>query len=276
MANTTRLCISLSLLLVFLATSPATGQPADGKPQGDATVQQGDFFQFGEMHRVIGMQQHQGRIRLQELCQRPHVFAVGAVEGLNGEITIVDSAPVVTQVGRGGQGVASLKQHEEVQATMIIGASVSAWKSIEIPQRLNDQELDAWLEKTLRDSGFAPNQPTVFRILGRFERAELHVINGACPVHARIRKLDIPAAQRPFEATLTDVDGEVVGIFAKDAVGKITHPATSCHKHLVYTNASGERLTAHLESLTVEAGCRLLLPLPNAEHKSTGGSNLQN
>jgi hypothetical protein len=67
----------------------------------------------------------------------------------------------------------------------------------------------------------------VFTVEGDFSRVRLHVINGACPMHARLKKITLSKEQRPFEAELERVSGTLVGVYAKDAVGKLTHPATS-------------------------------------------------
>ena len=89
----------------------------------------------------------------------------------------------------------------------------------------------------------------------------LHVINGACPIHARLKKVEIPKAQQPFEAELKKVKGTIVGVFAKDAVARLTHPATSTHVHLLFADpASGEKVTGHVEQIGVRKGAVLRLP----------------
>jgi hypothetical protein len=102
----------------------------------------------------------------------------------------------------------------------------------------------------------------MFMLRGSFSDIHLHVINGACPVHARVRQIEIPESKRPFDTTIASLSGEVVGIFALDAAGKLTHPATSTHKHLVYrAYANAETLNGHVESMSVKRGTKLLLPI---------------
>ena len=53
----------------------------------------------------------------------------------------------------------------------------------------------------------------MFRMVGNFQEVNMHVINGACPVHARIRNLPIAESERPSEIHLKRVEGEVVGVW---------------------------------------------------------------
>jgi hypothetical protein len=98
---------------------------------------------------------------------------------------------------------------------------------------------------------------------GELSSVRVHVIHGACPLHARLRKLDVPKDKLPFEAEFDKVRGRVVGVFAQDAVGNITHPATSTHMHLLFQDAkTGKIVTAHVEQLGFLAGAIVRLPLP--------------
>ena len=96
---------------------------------------------------------------------------------------------------------------------------------------------------------------------GDFGDARIHVINGACPVHARIKNTTVSKDKQPYEASLASVAGRLVGVYAKDAVGDLTQPATSVHAHLVFRDEeSGDLLTAHTEQIGLRAGAVLSFP----------------
>ena len=98
-------------------------------------------------------------------------------------------------------------------------------------------------------------------IEGECTEVRLHVINGACPMRARMKKEEIPEGQKPFEFETETVEATVVGVFALDSVGKLTHPDTSQHAHLNYLDpASKQLVTGHLEKYGVKAGATLKLP----------------
>ena len=57
------------------------------------------------------------------------------------------------------------------------------------------------------------------------------------------------------------VQGTMVGVYAADAVGKLTHTATSTHAHLVYVDhVTGEQFTGHLERVGVGPDATLRVP----------------
>jgi alpha-acetolactate decarboxylase len=257
-----RFLIANAATFLFVNSVCHGQSPAASKPVAPATVGIRELVQYGKMHEVIGMQRHEGRVSLADLIQRPHFYGVGALAGLRGEISIIDGVPTVTEVIDPAHAKAVNADADQRQATMLIGAYVDSWTESVIDRDLNDSELDDWISSEIERLGGDVNQPTIFMVDGSFNTVHLHVINGACPVHARIRQLTIPEEQLPFDATLENVSGQVVGVFAIDAAGKLTHPATRTHKHLVYRDViTGERLNGHVESITVIRGARLLLPL---------------
>ncbi len=143
---------------------------------------------------------------------------------------------------------------------MLAGAFVESWTKRPIDHAIEHDKFDAFILQAATSSGINTENPFVFVIDGEFVNVRLHVINGACPVHARMKAMNIPAKEQPFEKTFERVEGMVVGIFAKDAVGKLTHPATMTHAHLVFKNAeTGSLMTAHIERTGVAKGSTLRL-----------------
>lgn len=220
-----------------------------------------DLLVVGGMHEAIGQKQHQGRISLNDILAKPHFYGVGALEGLQGEITIADSAAMVTTVGQDGQ-CQSLPP-AGAQATMLVGQSVEAWESTVIPETVAHDRFDNVIRSAASRARLDGSKPFVFLVEGEFVNVRLHVIHGACPIHARMKKIALDPAQQPFELDAERVKGTLVGVYAEDAVGRLTHPATSVHAHLVYTDSkTGERVTGHLEQVGLAAGATLRLPKP--------------
>lgn len=227
----------------------------------DSDAPSGSLLQYGTMHEAIGQKQDQGRVRFSELIKRPHFYGVAALAGLQGEATIWDGNVTVTTVDEHGHLLASKGVSSEQQATMLVGAYVPSWTQHEETKPVTADALDAFIESTAKQAGVNLEKPFLFTIEGDFSDVDLHVINGACPVHARMKKIELSEEQKPFEAQMSEISGKVVGIFAKDAVGKLTHPATSTHLHLLYTDPeTGKRVTGHLEKIGLQKGAMLRLP----------------
>lgn len=248
-------CLALSPIKTFAQQSDPPPEPSSASRSPISVIQ------YGEMHEVIGQKQHQARVRLGDLLKHPHFYAVGAIEKLQGEITIDSSRAIVTTVDSNKLPLKYDEQPENTNATLLIGAYVENWSEHPIDASLTDEELDVFIERMANANGLDTSKPFMFMITGEFSKVDLHVINGACPVHARIRKLTIPVENAPYEATMDLVSGKVMGVFAKDAAGQLTHPSTSTHKHLIYTRPGlSQLLTAHVESMNVNAGSKLSIP----------------
>jgi len=227
--------------------------------QGIADAPAEELLRYGGMHETIGRQQHHGRVALAEILDRPHVWGVGAVAGLEGEITILDSAAVVSGVAPDGS--VEPRSPNGLQATLLVGRSVGEWTDVTVETAIAAESLDAWVASAAEAAGLDPGAPFLFVVEGTVTDVRLHVINGACPVHARMKAMTLPDDERPHEREAEAVAGTVVGVHATASVGELTHPATSVHAHLVWQEGgTGPRVTGHLERFGLAPGAVLRLP----------------
>ncbi len=221
----------------------------------------GTIVMHGKMHEAIGQQRHEGRVQLKTLVSQSHFYGVAALAGLEGEATIVDGNVTVTRVDANGllQPVESGQPDES--ATLLVGAYVPSWTEHKSVKSVPPREFDQYVADAAVKAGLDVSKPFVFTVEGEFSRVRIHVINGACPMHARLRKINLPEETQPFEADLEKVSGTLVGVFAKDAVGRITHPDSSTHMHLVFRDATtGRMVTGHVEQAGLSEGAMLRLP----------------
>ena len=252
-----KICIVFVSQITILA-SVLGGVPASAGETDDSTDA---IVKYGEMHEAIGQKQHQGRVRFTDLTKGPHFFGVAALEGLRGEATIYDGQVTLTTVDKSGGLQTGKAVSPDDQATMHAGAYVPLWKEYKVAEAVPAKAFDDYIATQAAEAGMNVDEPFIFAIEGEFIDIELHVINGACPIHARMKKIELPKQLQPYEAELPKMSGKVVGIFAKDAVGKLTHPATSTHVHLLYTDPdTGETVTGHVENIGLQKGAVLRLP----------------
>lgn len=227
----------------------------------DAETWDGRIVQYGKMREAIGRQQHQARVQLKKLAERPHFYGVAALAKLEGEATILDGNVTVTRVDAHGRPQSSEAAPLEASATLLAGAYVPSWSEHKVAKGVSPDEFDEYIADAAAISGVNESKPFVFTVQGKFSDVRLHVIHGACPVHARLHKIPLPQEKRPFEAELERVQGTIVGVFANDSVGNLTHPDASTHVHLVYQDAqTGKTVTGHVEQIGLLEGAILRLP----------------
>jgi len=228
--------------------------PGIAQESGDVAL-----VQYGTMHEAIGQQHHQGRVGLSTLVNRPHFFGIAALEGLQGEITVFDSDVTITGVA--AEGNLEPIRGDDLQATLLAGAYVPAWTEYKLEDDIAPAGFDEMVRDAATRSGVDVFKPFVFTIDGEFHDIRLHVIHGACPIHARMNKIQLAKEQMPFEGEFETIRGRLVGIYASDAVGKLTHPDTSTHVHLLFRDeASGENVTGHLERVGLAKDAVLRFP----------------
>jgi len=256
------------------AMREATALPGDytrpGGPQAPveedqsaelAALWDGKLVQYGSMHETIGQQQHEGRVSLREVAQRPRFYGVGALEGLQGEVTFLGGVPTATGVDSDSGLLPIDAAAEDLAATLLVGAYVPHWTEYTVEESVGPEGFDKYIAKMAEQAGIDTTKPFVFAIDGIFMDIRLHVINGACPLHARLNKAEIPDEKTPYELEQAEIFGAIVGVYASDAVGKLTHPDTATHNHLLFFDAdSGAPVTGHLEKVGISAASVLYLP----------------
>ena len=93
-------------------------------------------------------------------------------------------------------------------------------------------------------------------------KENLHVLNGQCPF-ADVN-VKIPGAGPPHRTTLNDVQGLLVGFYAENGAGRITHHSTRTHVHALVGTGDG-RVAGHVDAVALKAGTIVRVPLRRAE-----------
>lgn len=226
-----------------------------------ACVSQPRLIQHGTMHESLGEGRTEGRVLVADVVAQPNFYGVGAAENLNGEITIFNSEVIHTTVDGSGQPKTSAADETQtLSATLLVGNAEDSWHEIVATQDFNRRETESWIKTAAQEHLLKPEGPFVFRLAGSLSDVRMHVINGACPMRARMNKTDLTQETAPFEGTYAEVDAQLVGVFAENSVGNLTHPDTTIHSHIVLQSETGELMTGHVEDFRVLKGSRLFLP----------------
>ena len=236
-----------SILLTSLATVAAAGCAAS-MPR---------IEQYGGMREVLREGQAQRRIALLDAVARPHAYGVGALENLGGEITIVDGEVWIGRVEAGELRVSGPLPSSGDGAALLILANVNHWSESTMQAAAADAELESALKQIAHERGVDTNRPFPFEIEGQLTALSMHAVNGACPMFDDPRP-DGDGA--PWRFTLdAPVHGRIVGFFARDSAGEITHHGTMIHAHALL-DQDGARLTGHVESVAFAPGAVVRVP----------------
>ncbi len=240
--------VSIALLLTFSGcqgTEQTSVRPA---------AWPGELEQWGTLQQALRDGQVEGRVRVGDVA-REGIFAVGALEGLRGEVTIADGEIWISE-GSAERAVTTRGRGSEAQATVLFAADVAEWRDVPVEVDVDPSEFDAFLVEQARLAGIDPARPFPFVVEGGLEHLSLHVVAGECPIRARMlgRNAEFP----PYELHVDATVGRLVGIYAPDSGGIVCHAGATSHVHAILEDAGG--LTGHVESVGLAAGAVLELP----------------
>ena len=191
------------------------------------------------------------RVRLAELPIGRGSVGVGAVEGLDGEITIVDGDVHVTHAR--GSLPARIADAVNVRATLLTFAN-PRWSS----PRSAEADLDeSHLERLAAPVGsFVAIDAT-----GEVIALQLHIARGACP-----HGVTTPDTQPWLWSAPAGTQARLAGFYAPGRAGTLTHHGTSFHLHAVVTLPDGEIVAGHVDSFRLAPGARVALGTSSAPH----------
>lgn len=251
MSSTSQTLWACSAAILSLATFGCAHRGAES-PIPDAAI-----HQFGTMRSVMREGLTESRTSLTD-WKGPDTIAVGAVEGLDGEITIVDGGVWVSRVRDGRVLTSGPAVQEDDHATLLVASREQRWQTIRLDAPLAGADLEAAVERAAAQHGVDTSQPFPFVIQATAASLDMHVINGFCPHSGGEAAVD----RQPLRIALENpTPVTIVGFYARDSQGVLTHHGTSTHAHALFDGREG-RVTGHIDSVGVRAGALLRLPDP--------------
>ncbi len=212
--------------------------------------------QFGAMREVMRDGRSEPRVRLVDVASDAGVYAVGALAGLEGEITVAGGRSWVARVRGETVETSGPETIGGDYATLLTVGRVSRWESAEIGVAAEGAVLEKLVEQTARARGIDTTKPFPFLIEGDRIALDMHVVNGYCPHGTDPATMNAKpwmwSGEHPGHAL-------VVGFFAPNAAGTMTHHGTSIHAHAIMT-LDGRIVTGHVDAIRVRPGNVLKTP----------------
>jgi acetolactate decarboxylase len=209
--------------------------------------------QYGGMRDVLRLGNTQSRISFAEMRQQPHAIGVGALTELQGEITIFDGQIFVATTPDGISASTTSGDTNLGSATLMTLAHVEKWHHDSLPDSL---PLEQAIEKVALSRGIDSERPFPFIIEGVASSYELHVINGFCPIATP----DLAPEDQPWRAQGESTALKVIGFFARDQHGVMTHHGSNLHIHAIIGDGD-ETISGHLDAVQMAPGSVLSVPV---------------
>ena len=203
---------------------------------------------LGSMQEMFERKSAAGRVALEPLLGLKHLYALGPLEGLRGELLIWDCTPFTSRMV---DGVARVVVERDLRAPFLVWSSVKAWRDVDVPDDARTlAQFEKWLPGAARKAGLDSSKPFAFQVLGAVEHAAIHVVD-LSPDEVLTREAHA-AAKRVV--TLDAVPAQMLGFYAPDdagAKGVWLHHSANVHLHL--RNQLGT-VMGHVDDFTLAEG----------------------
>jgi acetolactate decarboxylase len=249
--------LKTSLSLCSCAASGVLGASAlgaDARADGPTAVS-GSGYQLwfiGAQRETIMNGKLAAALDLNTLADCAHLYGLGPLEQLRGEVTIANSRPALARVAP--DGTVSVTESFAAGAPFFVWAEVPRWTATPIPAEIRSfEDLERFVPRAAEAAGLDAEKPLPFLVLGRKDLIEFHILNRIDdPPHTMEEHKKI---QIKFE--LAAVEATIVGFHSTRHRGVFTPGNSNLHIHFQTPDNSK---SGHIQRLEIGSGAMLSLP----------------
>jgi len=217
---------------------------------------QKEIFKTGKATRVMS---------LEDLAGKKGVFAIGPIEGLDGEITIFDSKPYITKVRGNDYTVDTTFKHG---AFFLVWTEQATWIDVPVPATVKGYvDLQRFVKEQAQKAGVDVTKPFPFLMTGTPAEIKWH-INVDRTEGKPITKDLFVKSKEPYITKNEPVD--IIGFFSEKhsgiflsqyapAIKEGSGMENAIHIHLV---SKTSKAAGHIDDIAFGDGITLRLPKP--------------
>ncbi len=217
---------------------------------GSNAQAQSDLRIIGQMKDVMWKGELAGKINLDTISHKQHLYGLGPVEYLTGEILILNGKSYKSTVLPDGE--IKVEESFHIKAPFFGYARVSNWKETSLPDSIQTiAQLETYLDKLEGNA----SKPFFFKLSGQIEDATIHIVN--LPKGTTVKSpQDAHLGQVNYQ--LTNEAVEILGFFSRNHKTIFTHHDSFLHMHLITADL---KKMGHLDKVTLNKGSlKLYLP----------------
>jgi acetolactate decarboxylase len=179
----------------------------------------------GAMKNVMQKGQLFGTIALDTISNKQHLYGLGPLEYLAGELLIIDGktyqSTVVSDIEM------KVEEKLEAKAPFFVYANIQHWKEHSIPSKVKTlKQLEEFIIEKTKNS----QEPFAFKLSGKIKFANIHIVN--LPKGSTVSSPK-EAHQGQKNYKLINKEVEIIGFFSKNHQAIFTHHDTFIHTHLI-------------------------------------------
>ncbi len=248
------LAATVLVLIVVTAYAAIVGSKKEGMVEYVGA--QRDVFKTGKAASVVF---------LEDLAGHKGLYAMGPIDGLDGEITVFDSKPYITKVRGADYTAANTWKHG---AFFLVWTEQEKWQDVPVPSTVKGYiDLQNFVKAQAQAAGIDTTKPFPFLLSGTPVEIKWH-INVDRTEGKPITKELFFKSKQPFTTKNEPVD--IIGFYAEHHDGIFLTKYTpvikegsgtenAIHIHLVSRTS---KAAGHIDDITLGEGMVLRLPKP--------------
>lgn len=181
-----------------------------------------------------------------------HLYALGAIEELKGEILILDGIPYISSVQ---ENLLKIDNSFNYKASLLVNTVVTDWEEFEIHSEVSTYEdLEKFIATTAEQNNISLSKPFPFMIMGKIDSLSWHVINWPVGDNEHSHEKHISSG---LHGTHKGFDVQILGFYSNRHHAIFTHHTTNMHLHFISRDKSK---TGHVDGLSLANSMKLFLP----------------
>jgi len=238
---------TILLTIVLLTLTACSTEPKPSQQETKFKVQY-----KGALKNMMHKGDISAKVDLSDLEGVEHLYALGALEDLKGEIQIFDSKPFNTSIV---DSSLTFDNSFYKKATLFVYASVSKWKSINIPETVvTYEQLESYIAETAEKNNINIEKPFPFLIEGTPKSFDWHVINWKDGDTEHSHEKHVSSG---LHGTINNREVEMLGFYSGSHHAIFTHHTTNMHIHIKTVD---NKVAGHVDGLTLGKGLILKVP----------------
>ncbi len=202
------------------------------------------------MKNVMWKGQLQGNIHLDTITPKNHLYGMGPVEFLTGEILVFDGHSYQSSVI--SDTTMRVNESFNLKAPFFAHSHIQNWTELSLPDTVQNLKQ---LQGYLLSLNFNAGQPYFFRLQGEVPKADIHIVN--LPAGSTVSNPE-EAHKGKKTFRITNVKSDILGFFSTAHQGIFTHQNSFLHLHLI---TADRKKMGHVDDLTLSSrSMKLFLP----------------
>ncbi|MBT3478128.1 MAG: hypothetical protein HOA15_05360 [Candidatus Marinimicrobia bacterium] len=213
---------------------------------------QNDIQIYGALSEIMHGGARDGVIALTEVLSEDHIYGLGSMENLDGEILIIDSHLLINRAKAGESPTYQTMAKNETKALLLVSTTVKSWKSISVDSGSNYNSIDALIKHEAEKAGINTEKPFPFIIEGKFNQLEWHIISPQDKDGSHDDHL-----AKSWKRKDSNIEGKILGFYSEEHQTIFTHHSRFSHMHIWY---EAENLSGHIDDLLISDNWILSVP----------------